>query len=439
MKNISSIWLDVLSRSRLRVLLSINSEDGNPARANIKQALDNELTGAFGKPFEVLNNIFEHWVFNSLVHSFRALSALRRSGLRTASTAAKPCQGDSSEFYLITGSIYTDQRGTVVLATLFNGSEQRHYPHTKLTREGLYTCNVCVEYEWKPSRCACCKVFGHVLDEFPNNIDSNVVKNMKKPSKTPRGVSPTTKVSNSNLFDVLNLVENDVDLGTNGGSPRNMEYSMTSNTPIVDKFDKTERLIIEGKVTLVHDEGKPLKKVDYLGDHDSEDEFALTNNDTTNFLAAKKDGYGNNSGLEQWKESYMNGDYDFDPYDDDMYEGQDILDKIQAIYDNFDITVRVVDRWKGITDRHDTSVECFYYETQGHVTIVCELQRHQDGQDVNAKGKGYCSTQILFTHSKQEIQVLFWIDVSFQKSKQDLNNACCDSIVRNPKLGIQKA
>nr|GEV59311.1 integrase, catalytic region, zinc finger, CCHC-type, peptidase aspartic, catalytic [Tanacetum cinerariifolium] len=63
---------------------------------------------------------------NSLVHSSRALSALRRSGLRTASTAAKPCQGDSSEFYLITGNIHTDQRGTVVLATVFNESEQRH-------------------------------------------------------------------------------------------------------------------------------------------------------------------------------------------------------------------------------------------------------------------------------------------------------------------------
>nr|GEY04983.1 retrovirus-related Pol polyprotein from transposon TNT 1-94 [Tanacetum cinerariifolium] len=63
----------------------------------------------------------------SLVHSLRALSSLRRSGLRTASTTAKPCQGDSSEFYLITGSIYTDQRGILVLATLFNGSEQRHF------------------------------------------------------------------------------------------------------------------------------------------------------------------------------------------------------------------------------------------------------------------------------------------------------------------------
>ncbi|GJY49241.1 hypothetical protein Tco_0439197 [Tanacetum coccineum] len=45
------------------------------------------------------------WIFNSLVHSLRALSTLRRSGLRTASAAAKPCQGDSSEFYLITGRI----------------------------------------------------------------------------------------------------------------------------------------------------------------------------------------------------------------------------------------------------------------------------------------------------------------------------------------------
>ncbi|GKD97483.1 ALP1-like protein, partial [Tanacetum coccineum] len=40
--------------------------------------------------------------------------------MRTASIAVKPCQEDSSEFYLITGSIYTDQRGTVVIATVFD-------------------------------------------------------------------------------------------------------------------------------------------------------------------------------------------------------------------------------------------------------------------------------------------------------------------------------
>ncbi|GJS94165.1 reverse transcriptase domain-containing protein [Tanacetum coccineum] len=40
--------------------------------------------------------------------------------MRTASIAAKPCQEDSLEFYLITGSIYTDQQGTVVIATVFD-------------------------------------------------------------------------------------------------------------------------------------------------------------------------------------------------------------------------------------------------------------------------------------------------------------------------------
>ncbi|GJV81546.1 zinc finger MYM-type protein 1 [Tanacetum coccineum] len=48
------------------------------------------------------------WVFNSLVHSLRALSTLRRSGLRTDSTAMKPYQGDSLEFYLITSRIPDD-------------------------------------------------------------------------------------------------------------------------------------------------------------------------------------------------------------------------------------------------------------------------------------------------------------------------------------------
>ncbi|GKF68486.1 hypothetical protein Tco_0198165, partial [Tanacetum coccineum] len=50
----------------------------------------------------------------------------------------------------------------------------------KLTGEGFNTCNVRVENEWKPPRCAFCKVFRHVLDECPNNIDLDVVNNMKK-------------------------------------------------------------------------------------------------------------------------------------------------------------------------------------------------------------------------------------------------------------------
>ncbi|GKC52576.1 heat shock cognate 70 kDa protein-like protein [Tanacetum coccineum] len=76
-------------------------------------------------------------------------------------------------------------------------------------------------------------------------------------------------------------------------------------------------------------------------------------NDMSNFLAQRDVGYGTNSEgrthigvghgtgytyfslLEQWKDSYGNGEYDYDPYDDDMYEGQDIPDKC----DNLDIKV----------------------------------------------------------------------------------------------------
>ncbi|GJT69518.1 hypothetical protein Tco_1028804 [Tanacetum coccineum] len=177
------------------------------------------------------------------------------------------------------------------------------------------------------------------VDDCPRIIDSNVVKNMKNPSQTTRGVlvgpkkkdaKPTIEISNSNLFDVLNLVENNVDSGTNGG---------TSNMAIKKANSSGSSLIIDEKIILVDDEGKPLTNVDYSGDHDSEVEVASVDNNMANFLASKKVGYGTNSLLEQWKESYVNSDYNFDPYDDGMYEGQNILDKIQDICDNLDIKV----------------------------------------------------------------------------------------------------
>ncbi|GKA35731.1 hypothetical protein Tco_0722222 [Tanacetum coccineum] len=115
---------------------------------------------------------------------------------------------------------------------------------------------------------------------------------------------------------------------------------MTSPLP-VDKIGKFEKRIIKGKVTLVDDDSKPLKKVDYPGDHDSKDEVESVDNDMACSMATERVGFGTNSLLEQWRDSYENGDYDEDPYDDDMYEGQDIPDNIQDICDNLDIRVRV--------------------------------------------------------------------------------------------------
>ncbi|GJZ96319.1 hypothetical protein Tco_0668653 [Tanacetum coccineum] len=164
-----------------------------------------------------------------------------------------------------------------------------------------------------------------------------------------KNMEPIIEVSKSNSFDVLSSIENDVDLGTNGGTSNltskksnysgssflNMDSSSTSTTLIVEKIDKMKRLIIDGTATLVDDAGKPLTRVDSSGDHDSEDIVASVDNDMANFLASKDVGYGTNSLLEQWKESYGDGEYDYVPYDNDIYEG----DKIQDICNNLDIKV----------------------------------------------------------------------------------------------------
>ncbi|GKB06743.1 hypothetical protein Tco_0834976, partial [Tanacetum coccineum] len=224
----------------------------------------------------------------------------------------------------------------------------------KITRDGYYTCNICVEYEWKPPLCACRKVFGHVQEECPKNVGAGETK---KPSQTPKGFpvgqkmgfkpkqvyQPVSKKPTANISRNKNKnVEPTKEVHSSGSSFWNVNYSSPSTTPVIKKIDKIEKLIINGKVTLVDDEGKPLEKVDYSGDYDSEDEFASVDNEMASFLA-KKDGYGTQSLLEQWKVSYENGDYKYDPYDDDMYEGLDIPDKLQAICDNLDIKTDLVD------------------------------------------------------------------------------------------------
>ncbi|GKG45495.1 hypothetical protein Tco_0495573, partial [Tanacetum coccineum] len=75
----------------------------------------------------------------------------------------------------------------------------------------------------------------------------------------------TNKVSDSNPFEVLNSVDNDVEMGTNGGTSNldknganssgssfwNVKNSSTSTTPIMDKIRKFENLIIDGEAILV--------------------------------------------------------------------------------------------------------------------------------------------------------------------------------------------
>ncbi|GKF93200.1 hypothetical protein Tco_0279919, partial [Tanacetum coccineum] len=127
----------------------------------------------------------------------------------------------------------------------------------KITWEGHYTCNIRVEYEWKPPRCASCKVFGHIHEECQKNIGAEYRRVSKKRNASSsgnkkKGVEHTIEVSNSNPFEVLNSVDNDVKLGTNrrtlnlvnngadssGSSFINVDNSSIGTTPITDKIGK---------------------------------------------------------------------------------------------------------------------------------------------------------------------------------------------------------
>ncbi|GJV64584.1 putative reverse transcriptase domain-containing protein [Tanacetum coccineum] len=137
----------------------------------------------------------------------------------------------------------------------------------KITKEGHYTCNVRVEYEWKPPRCSSCKVFGHIYEEC--------LKNTGK----------------------LSLLDND-------GNPLVPTGIVESDSDVEVVFDETANLRI-----------------------------------STSGKDGSDKGYGNNSLLERWRDSYPDND-DYDPYDDDMYENHDLFEHLQSICDDLDITVR---------------------------------------------------------------------------------------------------
>ncbi|GKD57785.1 hypothetical protein Tco_1291172 [Tanacetum coccineum] len=125
---------------------------------------------------------------------------------------------------------------------------------------------------------------------------------------------------------------------SSGSSFINVDNSSSGTTPIIEKI-KFEDLLTSGQAILVDEASNPLKKVEFLGKYDSEDEVASVDNDMARSMAYERVGFGTQSLPEQWKDSYGNGDYDDDPYDDDMYDGQDLSHELHTICDNLDIRV----------------------------------------------------------------------------------------------------
>nr|GEX15570.1 hypothetical protein [Tanacetum cinerariifolium] len=122
---------------------------------------------------------------------------------------------------------------------------------------GGYTMStIHVEYEWTPPRCSSCKVFGHVLDECPKKIISDVLKNLKMPRKAVTGNGASSygiknqtgldrqDVSTSNPFDALNTVEKNDEMGTNVGKSKLAEKGANSDVgeQLEESDDKLEEL-----------------------------------------------------------------------------------------------------------------------------------------------------------------------------------------------------
>ncbi|GJV20595.1 hypothetical protein Tco_1369615 [Tanacetum coccineum] len=222
----------------------------------------------------------------------------------------------------------------------------------RIKGEGNYICASKKKTAKKPSQTSRGVPVGPKMSFKPQKEYRPVSKkhSASSSSNKKKGVEPTIEVSNSNPFEVLNLVDNDVELDNNanlvnseatsiGSSFKNVDNSSSGTTLILEKIRKFEELLTNGQAILMDDVGNPLKKVEFSGDYDSEDEVASVDNDMTRSLALERVGFGTQILLEQWRDSYGNGDYDVDPYDDDMYDGQDLPQELQAICDNLDIQV----------------------------------------------------------------------------------------------------
>nr|GEW31969.1 hypothetical protein [Tanacetum cinerariifolium] len=214
--------------------------------------------------------------------------------------------GKNVAYPVVVGSRYT--RVMVDLRANIELKDNIIMAMPKITREGHYTCNVRVKYEWKPTRCSSCKVFRHIHKECTKNTGADGKTTVKKPSQTSRGVSvgpkigfkphkeyrpvakkpnasssgnkkndvvPTIEVSNPNPFDALNSVDNDGEF---------------------------EQQIGEGKLRLLDNDGNPHVPMGIL-ESDSEVDVVFDETANLRISTSGKDrsdkGYGTNSLLEQ--------------------------------------------------------------------------------------------------------------------------------------------
>ncbi|GJV22727.1 ribonuclease H-like domain-containing protein [Tanacetum coccineum] len=193
---------------------------------------------------------------------------------------------------------------------------------TGYTKETIH-----VEYEWKPPRCSMCLLFGHSFDDCPKAAPKLVENQMDKgKGQIPRtddedfievkqqksggnyrgkktlhigfgeaknSVSAKSKAIDNrdvNSFEALNdddpIIE-EVATGTKVTTTSTQEEGKCS-VPLTERINFLEKQILEGKLVLVDDGGKPLEKVNYPNNSDSDNEVKPFENETASFFGIKE-------------------------------------------------------------------------------------------------------------------------------------------------------
>ncbi|GJX02848.1 zinc knuckle CX2CX4HX4C containing protein [Tanacetum coccineum] len=179
-----------------------------------------------------------------------------------------------------------------------------------------------VEYERTPPRCSSCKVFGHVLDECPKKIVSDVLKNSKSPRQDVEGVHVGLKLGSKVQFKLTKQVYQHVSKkNTASSSGRKKQAGLKSGTS---------------------SEAFATKKVDDPVNADSDSEGGEVFNKTDGYTesTSSKDnksgsGLGNKNLYEQLKVTYNK-----DSYDDDDFDDCGLTDTQMKIANSFDICLR---------------------------------------------------------------------------------------------------
>ncbi|GKB45186.1 hypothetical protein Tco_0890128, partial [Tanacetum coccineum] len=147
-------------------------------------------------------------------------------------------------------------------------------PNVEDDEDVLYM--VRVEYEWEPPRCGVHTSRGtKVGSKFQYKPKKQVYQAVsKKNSASSSGTKknselPRHETNSANLFDALNMIENDDELRSNEGSSNSCKkaihevagsvFSSPSTTPLIAKINQLESQMLNGKFVLVGDDGKPLK------------------------------------------------------------------------------------------------------------------------------------------------------------------------------------